>query len=170
MFMARQYAHIGTTGRTSARLAVSPVLFNVMLKKKFQKRFSVESCHAIGRFIEDRCEPRGLALLKSRIFCLEAELEKSRTALETAWQDGGQEALDELEAQLCAPETANNIVLGAKVAEKTLRNLFCSITRETHAEAQAYRFKLDKKADAAAAAEVEAAAGARARARTCKLI
>ena len=127
MFMARQYAHIGTTGRTSARLAVSPVLFNVMLKKKFQKRFSVESCHAIGRFIEDRCEPRGLALLKSRILCLEAELEKSRTALKTAWQDGGQEALDELEAQLCAPETANNIVLGAKVAEKTLRNLFCSI-------------------------------------------
>ena len=38
MFMARQYAHIGTAGRTSARLAVSPVLFNVMLKKKFQKR------------------------------------------------------------------------------------------------------------------------------------
>ena len=158
MFMARQCAHIGTTGRTSARLAVSPVLFNVMLKKKFQKRFSVESCHAIGRFIEDRCEPRGLAQLKSRILHLEAELEKSRTALKTAWQDGGQEALDELEAQLCAPETANNIVLGAKVAEKTLRNLFCSITRETHAEAQAYRFELDKKAAAAAAAAAESTA------------
>ena len=54
---------------------------------EFQKRFSVESCHAIGRFIEDRCEPRGLALLKSRILCLEAELEKSRTALEKMGRD-----------------------------------------------------------------------------------